>query len=169
MQMLHILTIYNCFNRSQIRVSTCGLYRLAPIAKIEMKEAFYQHPSSAKEFNPLAGIFFHVLRFQGAYYLLSGLWPLLSIETFQAITGPKTDLWLVKTVGLLLMVNGLILSLGGYLRQINWPISVLSIGTALAIAGIELVYVIHGTISAIYLLDAALEIPFIIAWLRRKP
>lgn len=40
---------------------------------------------------------------QGLYYSISGIWPLLSIDTFMAVTGPKTDIWLVKTVGVLLM------------------------------------------------------------------
>src|SRR5437879_6174180 len=32
---------------------------------------------------------------QGLYFLLTGLWQLLSISSFQAVTGPKHDLWLV--------------------------------------------------------------------------
>jgi hypothetical protein len=38
---------------------------------------------------------------QGVYYLLTGVWPLPSIGSFQRVTGPKTDLWLVRTVGVL--------------------------------------------------------------------
>ena len=34
---------------------------------------------------------------QGAYYALTALWALVHVRSFQAITGPKTDLWLVKT------------------------------------------------------------------------
>ncbi len=36
---------------------------------------------------------------QGLYYTVSGLWPLISLRTFTLVTGPKVDLWLVKTVG----------------------------------------------------------------------
>ena len=43
---------------------------------------------------------------QGVYFLLTGVWPLLSIRTFEAVTGPKVDRWLVKTVGLLVAVIG---------------------------------------------------------------
>ena len=42
-----------------------------------------------------------LLRLQGIFYLLTGIWPVLHIESFMAVTGPKTDIWLVKTVGLL--------------------------------------------------------------------
>lgn len=38
---------------------------------------------------------------QGTYYLLTGVWPFASMGTFLAVTGPKTDLWLVRTVGAL--------------------------------------------------------------------
>jgi hypothetical protein len=39
---------------------------------------------------------------QGIYFFVFGIWPILSMSTFLKITGPKTDLWLVKTVGLIL-------------------------------------------------------------------
>ncbi len=38
---------------------------------------------------------------QGAYYLLTGVWPLINMDSFERITGVKTDKWLVKTVGVL--------------------------------------------------------------------
>jgi hypothetical protein len=103
--------------------------------------------------------------FHGLYYLLSGVWPLLSITSFQLVTGPKTDIWLVKTIGLLLMVSGFVLALAAYRRRINLEIVVLAIGDALALILVELVYWSSGTISAIYLLDAVLEVLLIIGWI----
>ena len=38
---------------------------------------------------------------QGIYYWLTGLWPPVSIESFELVTGPETDDWLPQTVGLL--------------------------------------------------------------------
>ena len=43
---------------------------------------------------------------QGVYFLLTGIWPLLSMRTFEAVTGPKVDRRLVKTVGVLVAVIG---------------------------------------------------------------
>lgn len=40
---------------------------------------------------------------QATYTLLTGLWPLVHISSFLRVTGPKTDIWLVKTVGALLI------------------------------------------------------------------
>ena len=105
---------------------------------------------------------------QGAYYLASGLWPLVAIASFQAVTGPKTDIWLVKTIGLLLVVIGLALLLAASRRRVALQTTVLGGGTALALIGIELVYVFNGTIAAVYLLDTVLEIGFLAGWLYRS-
>mgnify|MGYP003293179536 CR=1 FL=1 len=43
---------------------------------------------------------------QGGFYVLSGVWPLVSMRTFELVTGPKTDDWLVRMVGLLAAVIG---------------------------------------------------------------
>ena len=50
---------------------------------------------------------------QGVFYLATGIWPLLDIVRFQLVTGPKTDLWLVRTVGVLVTVVGAVLLLAG--------------------------------------------------------
>ena len=40
------------------------------------------------------------LTVQGLFYVVTGLWPLVSLSTFEFVTGPKTDDWLVHMVGL---------------------------------------------------------------------
>lgn len=59
-----------------------------------------------------APLFTLVALAQGVYYIVTCLWSLLSIDTFQRATGPKTDLWLVKTVGALVGVIGAVLIAG---------------------------------------------------------
>ena len=115
-----------------------------------------------KQYGDLMGRY--VVWIQGLYYLLNGLWPLLSISAFQAVTGSKTDLWLVNTIGLLLMVTGLVLTMAAYRGRVDLQIAVLGIGTALSLAAVELVYVFKGTISTIYLLDMVIEILFVVGW-----
>lgn len=41
----------------------------------------------------------------GLYYLVTAIWPLVSMRTFMAVTGPKVDQWLVLPVGLLIGVT----------------------------------------------------------------
>lgn len=103
--------------------------------------------------------------FQGLYYALAGIWPVLDIDTFMLVTGPKTDIWLVQTVGLLLVAVGVALCLAGYRKEFAAEVIVLAVGSALALTGIEVVYVMEGTISTIYLLDAVVEIVLIAVWL----
>ncbi len=103
---------------------------------------------------------------QGAYYLVSAFWSMVSMRSFQWVTGPKTDIWLVRTVALLLMVIGTVLTIAGF-RKRTWPESpLLGMGSAATLAGIDIVYTAKGRISRIYFLDALVELGFLVAWAR---
>ena len=100
---------------------------------------------------------------QGTYFLLSGLWPLLHYRSFEKVTGPKRDDWLVKTVGVLVACVGgsLILS-----RRDPGPgRRFLAMSSALGLTAVDTYFASKGRISKIYLLDAAAEVMFAAAWL----
>jgi hypothetical protein len=101
---------------------------------------------------------------QGLYYAATGVWPLVSIGTFQKVTGPKTDLWLVKTVGVLVSVTGVVLMTAGWRRQTTPQIPLLAAGSAAGLAAIDITYVAKKRISPIYLLDALAEVALIFCW-----
>ena len=103
---------------------------------------------------------------QGGYFFLTGIWPLISISTFQMVTGPKTDLWLVKTVGSLIAVVGLVLLAAGLRDNVTFEIFVLATGSAAVLALVDINYSLRRVISRIYLLDAAVEAAIIFLWLR---
>jgi tetrahydromethanopterin S-methyltransferase subunit C len=86
------------------------------------------------------------------------------MRSFEAITGPKVDKWLVKTVGVLVSVIGATLWVGGTRRQIAPELKLLATGSAAGLTGIEIVYVAKRRISPIYLLDAALEAVIVAYW-----
>ena len=67
---------------------------------------------------------------QAAYFLVSGLWPIVSRPTFEAVTGPKTDYWLVRTVGGLACVIGTTLGVASYRNRVSRELAVLGIGGA---------------------------------------
>ena len=98
-----------------------------------------------------------VLRIQAVYYLLTGGWPLIDIGSFMQVTGPKTDIWLVKMVGLLSLVIGAALLVPGSRNAL-----VLCIGAALAFGGIDVFYSAARVISPVYLVDAAIQLLFIL-------
>jgi hypothetical protein len=101
---------------------------------------------------------------QGTYFLITGIWPLVHMRSFLAITGPKTDLWLVKTVGLILAVIGAVLIYAQQTASINLPVVFVAIGAAASLVLVEIVYVIKKVISPIYLGDAFAEIILIVWW-----
>lgn len=101
---------------------------------------------------------------QGLYFLLTGLWPLISIRAFEAVTGPKADDWLVKTVGVLIAVVGAVLLLAGWRGQPPPEVVLLAVGTALALAGVDVWYVARRVIPRVYLLDALAELVLVGLW-----
>jgi hypothetical protein len=80
-----------------------------------------------------------IAKLQGGYYVATGIWPLLSMRTFEAITGPKVDKWLVKTVGTLVSVIGATLWVGGTRRQVAPELKLLAMGSAAGLTAIEIV------------------------------
>jgi hypothetical protein len=100
---------------------------------------------------------------QGIYFFIFGIWPILHMGSFLKITGPKADLWLVKTIGLILAVIGAVLIFAQVKAEINTSLIILAIGSALSLAAIEFVYVTKRVISPIYLGDAFLEL-ILIGW-----
>ncbi len=101
---------------------------------------------------------------QGIYYLVAGIWPLVSIRTFMAVTGPKTDVWLVKTVGVMATVIGAVLEGAGRRRRITREVHLLGTGSAAGFAAIDLYYVLKRRISPVYLLDALAEGVVVWGW-----
>lgn len=106
-----------------------------------------------------------VAQCQAVYYIVTGVWPLVHIKSFLKVTGPKTDLWLVKTVGVLVTVIGVVLGMGGAQRSARKEMAVLAVSSAAALTAIDVYYVARRRIAPIYLLDAAGEIGLIIGWL----
>lgn len=102
---------------------------------------------------------------QGINYFVTGLWPLGSIGTFQQVTGPKTDLWLVKTIGMLIAVIGAALILAGVTGEVTPSVILLAVARAAGLAGVDELYVSKRVIARIYLLDALVELVLIVWWL----
>lgn len=98
------------------------------------------------------------------YYLLTAVWPFVHLESFFAVTGPKVEVWLVKTVSLLLFPHILLII---YVTEIRHsPLIILAILSACTgLAGIDLYYYLKGVIRWVYMIDFVLELVFIIYWL----
>lgn len=102
---------------------------------------------------------------QSAYYVASGLWPIVSMRTFEAVTGRKKEGWLVKTVGALVAVMGIALGLAASNRRITPELKVLGASAAAALGVVDVVYPLKRRISPIYLADAVPELMLIAGWI----
>lgn len=101
---------------------------------------------------------------QGLYYVITGLWPVIDIDSFMMLTGPKDDRWLVKMVGLLAASAGLTLMYQAR-EGVGAAARILGISTAFSFLAIDVYYVIARIIPVIYLADAALQLALIACWL----
>ena len=86
------------------------------------------------------------------------------MATFLAVTGPKSDLWLVKVVGILISVIGIVLMTASAQVGKNYPIVILAIASALSLGMVDVVFYLSDTIPAVYLLDALAELVLVTLW-----
>jgi hypothetical protein len=105
---------------------------------------------------------------EGSYFLATGVWPLVSRRTFERVTGPKVDFWLARTVGVLVGSVGAALLIGGRRRRVDVELEFLGATSAVGLATIDVIFSARGTISKIYLFDAAIEGAFVVAWIRSR-
>lgn len=106
---------------------------------------------------------------QGAYYVATGAVPLVSMTLFEAITGEKTDDWLVVMVGLLTVAIGL--HLVRTIRRRGEPDDVrfLGLASAASFGAMDLWVWWTGVGSAAYLVDFFVELALIALWLGARP
>lgn len=105
---------------------------------------------------------------QGSYFLATGVWPLVSRRSFERVTGPKVDFWLARTVGVLVGSVGAVLLVGARRRRVDFELELLGATSAAGLAAIDVIFSARGTISKIYLLDAAIEGALVLAWIRSR-
>ncbi len=103
-------------------------------------------------------------RAHGLFNVVTGLWPVLHMPSFEAVSGPKVDRWLVRTVGGLLAANGLAqLAARDGEQRLSAQVG---LSTSAVLAAVDLRYGSTGRISRIYLLDAAVQLAWVGAWAR---
>lgn len=103
---------------------------------------------------------------QGIYFFITLVWPVIDIESFMKVTGPKTDVWLVKTVSVLLLPYSIICLWAGFnFKRISKLIIVTMVLTCLGLAFVEFYYYFNGTIKWVYAADAVLQLMFSIWWI----
>lgn len=98
-------------------------------------------------------------------FVVGGIWAIVGRRSFEAITGPKTDYWLVRTVGGLLAAVGAVIGMAGAGQRLTADIRWLAIASSAVLTAVDLVYVARRRISPVYLLDAIANLVLIAGWL----
>ncbi len=101
---------------------------------------------------------------QGAFYVATGVWPIVHLRSFEWVTGPKLEGWLVKTVGALITAIGGTLLSAGRSRRVVPEVAALAVGSAVALAAVDVLYVARRRIAPVYLLDAVGELALAAGW-----
>ncbi len=100
-------------------------------------------------------------RAHGLFNVATGLWPVVHMRSFEAVSGPKVDRWLVRTVGGLMAANGLAQLTA---RDAEQRLSAqVGLGTSAVLAAVDVRYGAAGRISRIYLLDALVQLAWVAA------
>jgi hypothetical protein len=105
-----------------------------------------------------------LLWIQTIYYFLTAAWGLIDTESFMRVTGPKTDVWLVKTVSVILFAVSFSFISYLFIKTNYWPAIILASSCCLFLACIDFYYAGRNIISDIYLLDGIVEIALLIGW-----
>lgn len=101
---------------------------------------------------------------QGVYSLLTASWGLIDIESFMAITGPKSDVWLVKTVSVLIIPISLCLLSYLFTRSGFTQAAIVGITSAIGLGAIDFYYSLRDVISKVYLGDGFMQVLFLLMW-----
>src|SRR4051794_41540218 len=80
-----------------------------------------------------------VLLAEGGYYLATGLAPFVSRRAFEAVTGPKTEWWLVQTVGAIVTVVGAAMVSGALSRRVTPEFRAVAAGWGAGRAAVDVV------------------------------
>lgn len=101
---------------------------------------------------------------QTLYYVITGFWPVLHLASFLSVTGDKTDLWLVRSFGLIVAVIGLAI---GYctLRPSFLPAArFLGMLSASALVIIDVTIWTTAGVGAVYMIDFAVQAVLLGGW-----
>jgi hypothetical protein len=88
------------------------------------------------------------------------------MRSFEAVTGPKADRWLVRTVAGLMVANGVAQWGAEPSGEGLAAARRVGMGTALTLGAIDMAYAVPHRISRVYLVDAVLEAGWVMVWVR---
>jgi hypothetical protein len=86
------------------------------------------------------------------------------MRSFTAVTGPKTDLWLVQAFGLLVAAVGAVMLARGLSAKADAATAQFGLATTSALVAIDGWFFQNGAVSAVYLVDGAAQLVLASGW-----
>ena len=105
---------------------------------------------------------------QASYYGLTGAWPIVHRRSFEAVSGAKTDYWLVRMVGALTTAIAVTLAVGARAEDVSPETRALALSSAASFAAVDGYYGARRRISKVYLIDLLLQACLIAQFLRLR-
>jgi hypothetical protein len=105
------------------------------------------------------------LLIQIVYYLFTACWELSGIESFLGVTGLKSDIWLVKTVSVLVISILAYLVSDLFSTADRRPVITLAAYCCLSVACIDFYYAGKNIISPLYYVDGVLQLLLLFTWI----
>ena len=102
---------------------------------------------------------------QGAYFIATGLWPLVHFSSFAIVTNTEGPAWAFRAIGLLIACIGLALLSAARVREFGAAICHLGALSAMALAWIDVELLRQGVIGSLNELDVPVQLAFALAWL----
>jgi hypothetical protein len=98
---------------------------------------------------------------QSLYYAATAIWPLVHYDSFERVTGPKSERWLVETVSCLVTAIAASLAIATRRPLVATESLVLATGSAVGLGAIDVLYVARGRLRLVYAADAATQAVFL--------
>lgn len=98
---------------------------------------------------------------QGVYFVATGIWANVHRRSFEWVSGRKTDYWLVRCVGVLVLAVGVFIGRAALRPRVERDTVMLAAASAVGLAAVEGYFAAKRRISLVYLLDAAAEALFV--------
>jgi hypothetical protein len=109
---------------------------------------------------------------QACYYVITGIWGNVHRSSFEAVSGKKQDYWLVRCVGLLVLVIGVFIGRAAVKPRVADDVVGVAMSSAVGLGLIEGYFGWKNRISRIYVGDAVAEAVFagltLLGWRRAK-
>ena len=99
-----------------------------------------------------------------SYLCIGGSWPLLHLPSFEAVTGPKVDDFLVRSVAGILLWTAVVLYTQVPKPRFAPSTGSLALGLSLVLGLVAVIGAASGSSRWVYFIDGAIHLGFALAW-----